>query len=62
MQAIIDNATSDVDIQTDNSSDSNHTKTTPGKEEILYNLLYSGKISMEEYTFLMKKKIEPSVG
>ncbi|MDF2379836.1 hypothetical protein JMG10_00050 [Nostoc ellipsosporum NOK] len=30
--------------------------------EILYNYLFEGKITMEEYIFLTKKKIEGSIG
>jgi hypothetical protein len=30
--------------------------------EILYNYLFQGKITMEEYVFLTKKKIEGSIG
>ncbi len=52
------------------TSEAAEIKTTPthnlntlaNKEEILYNLLYIGKISMEEYHFLLNKKIEGSLG
>lgn len=30
--------------------------------EILYNYLFEGKITMEEYIFLTRKKIEGSIG
>jgi len=48
-------------LTTDISDNTEETKARPDNE-LLYSYLFSGKITMEEYLFLCKKKIEGSVG